>query len=77
VNVQLNLPAVDFVNEVETLVKDGSMTYMDAILHLCDKKKIEIEAITSLISNNSFVKAKLQLEAENLHFLPKSIKNAL
>lgn len=67
-------PSVDFIKEVEELVAKNNMSYMDSILHWCEKKNIEIESVSTLIANNTFMKARLQLEAENLHFLPKSIK---
>ena len=65
---------VDFVAEVEQLVANNGLSYMDAMLEWCRRKNIEIETISTIVNSNSFLKAKLQLEAEKLHFLPKSIK---
>ena len=70
----LNLPTADFITEVERMVIEDELTYMDAIINWCEQRNIEIESMSSVIANNSVIKAKLQHEAENLHFLPKSIK---
>jgi hypothetical protein len=70
----LNLPTANFLQEVEEMVILEGMSYMDSIIAWCDKKNIEIESMSSVIANNSVIKAKIQLEAENLNFLPKSIK---
>jgi len=43
---------------------------MDAIIHLCEVNKIELNHANTYI--NKSVKDKLQLEAESLNFLPKT-----
>jgi hypothetical protein len=65
---------INFADEIEGLVKDGKMAYMDAIIHWCELKNVELEAVSSMIANNAIIKSKLQLEAEDLHFLPRSTK---
>jgi hypothetical protein len=54
----------------EMVAKNIDMTYMEAILDYCEKNQIEPEVAAKLISFS--LKAKLQIEAENLNFLPKS-----
>ena len=46
------------------------MTHMDAILEYCKEKEIEPDTITHLI--NRTLKEKIKLNAEELHYLPKS-----
>lgn len=46
------------------------MTHMDAILEYCKEKEIEPDTITHLI--NRTLKDKIKLNAEELHYLPKS-----
>ena len=75
--ILLNLPTADFIAEVERMVIEEGMGYMDSVIEWCSLKNIEIESMASVISNNSVIKAKIQLEAESLHFLPKSIKLSL
>tara|TARA_Y100001973_G_C4912360_1_gene192484 strand:+ start:209 stop:442 length:234 start_codon:yes stop_codon:yes gene_type:complete len=62
-----------FTKLVEATVAEKSISYMDAILHLCDKNEIEPLDIKKFISN--IIKDKVEAEARNLNFLPK--KNAL
>ena len=63
-----------FIKEVEEFVKRTKEPYIDAIVHLCQKKGIEIEAAASIMKNSSVMKSKLQLEAEDAGYLPKKAK---
>lgn len=68
------MPTKDEVTEfsinIETLVEKKNMPYMDAIITYCEQTGLELELAAKLVS--SALKAKIQLEAEDLHFLPKS-----
>ena len=59
-----------FSINIEQMVHDDNMSYMDAILVYCDKSGLEIEMAAKLVSDP--LKANLQFEAETLNFLPKS-----
>ena len=59
-----------FSLSIESLVKEKSLPYMDAILHYCEHTGLEIELAARLISGA--LRAKLKIEAETLNFLPKS-----
>jgi hypothetical protein len=59
-----------FSLSIESLVKEKTMPYMEAILYHCEKTGLEIELAAKLISGA--LKAKLKIEAETLNFLPKS-----
>lgn len=59
-----------FSMAIETLAKKKEISYMDAILEYCNDTGLEIELAAKLISGS--LKAKIKLEAEELHFLPKS-----
>ena len=69
--LKINDP-VEFNKEIETLVKTKNMSYMDALLYYGDENKLESETIASMVSSK--VKAKLRVEAEELHFFPKTAK---
>ena len=69
--LKINDPT-EFNKEIETLVKTKNMSYMDALLFYCDENKLESETIASMVSSK--VKAKLRVEAEELHFFPKTAK---
>jgi hypothetical protein len=59
-----------FSYEIERISKEKKIPYMDAVIHYCDSNNVEIELAAKLIS--SALKSKIKLEAESLHFLPKS-----
>jgi len=59
-----------FTKLIEKTVSDLRISYMDAILHLCDKNDIDPQDISKFIS--PIIKSKLEAEAMNLNFLPKS-----
>ena len=62
-----------FTKLIEATVVDKRLTYMDAILHLCESNNIEPLDVKKFISN--IIKDKVEAEARNLNFLPK--QNAL
>lgn len=64
-----------FSLNIETIVKEKKVTYMDAILLYCDNTGLEIELASKLVSGA--LKSKIKVEAEELHFLPKSNTNKL
>lgn len=64
-----------FSLNIETIVKEKKVSYMDAILLYCDNTGLEIELASKLVSGA--LKSKIKVEAEELHFLPKSNTNKL
>jgi hypothetical protein len=52
---------------VEEAVRDLSLSYMDAILHLCDKNNIDPEDTKKYIS--PVIKDKLEADAIRLNFI--------
>ena len=66
----LGITTKGFVAEIELLVKEYKMSYMDAVIHICNEKDIEPERIVRFIDKS--LKEKIQLDAEQLHYLPKS-----
>jgi hypothetical protein len=59
-----------FSYAIESIVHKKQVPYMDAILLYCEESGMEIEMSAKLISGS--IKAKIQLEAEDLNFLPRS-----
>jgi hypothetical protein len=66
----LGITTKGFIIQVEELVKSKRMSYMDAVLYVCNEKDIEPERIVRFIDKS--LKEKIQLDAEELHYLPKS-----
>jgi len=69
----LKTPA-QFMLEIDALVTDKKMEYIEAVIYYCEKNNIEIETAASLIKGSAKMKAKIQNEAEDLNYLPKTRK---
>ena len=76
INIDMNAPSFEtvFFEEIEVLVQKTNNSYIDAILHWCDMRKIEVEYVAGFVENNLALRAKLQSEAENLHFLRRTAR---
>ena len=64
-----------FAIEIEKIVVDQELNYIDAILHYCDKNTLEIESITKLISKP--LKERLKWDATRLNFMKATSKAKL
>jgi hypothetical protein len=58
-----------FTRMVEDCVHLKKLSYIDAIVHLCEKNNLEIEDVKKYLSDP--VKEKLEAEAMQLNFLPR------
>lgn len=63
------LTKAKFTKLVEGIVKEHRSSYMDAIIHVCDKIDVDLEDVRKFIS--PVVKEKLEAEAMGLNFLPR------
>ena len=61
----------DFVREIEKLVITKNIEFFDAVLHYCEMNNIEVETAASLVKQNAALKAKIQIEAENLNLMKR------
>lgn len=66
--------SADFVKEIDKLASVKNLTYFDAVMHYCESNNIEVETAASLIKQSAVLKAKIQLEAENLNLVRKSAR---
>jgi len=64
-----------FAQEIEKLVKNEKINYIDAIVLFCDENNIEIDSITKLISKP--LKEKLKCDAQQLNFMKKTTRAKL
>ena len=64
------LTKAKFSKLVEQTVIEKRLSYMDAIVWLCEENSIEIEDCRKCI--NPIIKSKLEAEARRLNFLPKT-----
>lgn len=65
---------VDLAKEIERLTKGGKAGIIDAICHWCEKNDVDVETVASLIKKDAVLRAKIQVEAENLNILKGSAK---
>lgn len=54
---------------IEETVVNSRLSYMDAIIDVCEKNFIDIEEVKKFISNS--IRDKLEAEARELNYLPK------
>ncbi|NBW58214.1 hypothetical protein EBR43_10645 [bacterium] len=64
----------DFQEEIDKLVRNRGMKYIEAVIYFCETTGLEIESAASLIKSSAKMKAVIQNEAENLNYLPKSAR---
>lgn len=58
-----------FSEEIEEIVYDLDVSYMEAVVLYCEKNDIEIETVSALIKKNASLKNHIQLEAEDLNMV--------
>lgn len=60
--------------EIEKVVTEKKLSYIEAVVYYCEVTGLEVEVAGTLIKNNPKLKALIQEEAEDLHYLPKGNK---
>lgn len=63
------LTKVKFSQMIESVASKDDVSYIDAVIHICEKYNLEIEDIKKYISN--IIKEKIEVEAMNLNYMPK------
>ena len=58
-----------FTEIVEETVIEKQLSYMDAVLYICEMNSIDLEDVKKFIS--PIIKRKIEAEAMSLNFLPK------
>jgi len=69
------MTAAKFSVEIENIVKEGDLNYIEAIVQFCEDKNIEMDGISKLISKP--LKEKIKYEAMELNFLKRSSRAKL
>jgi hypothetical protein len=64
-----------FAQDIETIVKNSKISYIDAIITYCEEHNIELETVPKLMSKP--LKEKLKCEATKLNFLKKTSRAIL
>ena len=64
-----------FAMDIEKIVVDEDLNYIDAIIHDCEINNIEVESVTKLISKP--LKERLKWDAIRLNFMKKTSRAKL
>ena len=64
-----------FAIEIEKIVAEDEINYIDAICHYCETNNIEVDSVTKLISKP--LKERLKYDAINLNFMKKTSRAKL
>ena len=69
------LCSAQFAQDIEAIVKDDNLGYIDAIVHYCEQNAIDVESVPKLISKP--LKEKLKWEATELNYLKRTSRAKL
>jgi UDP-glucose 6-dehydrogenase len=64
-----------FTSDIESLVQNSDLNYIEAIITYCEENNIELESVNKLISKP--LKEKLKAEALDLNYLKKTTRSRL
>ncbi len=64
-----------FALEIEKIVAEEKINYIDAIVHYCELNELDVESVTKLVSKP--LKEKLRWDATQLNFLKKTSRAKL
>ena len=63
-----------FALEIESIVKDKQIDYLEAVMSYVEKNNVEIETIASFIKSSQILKSKIASEAEDLNMIKRSAR---
>lgn len=66
------IDAKEFAEQIEIVVREKRLDYIDAVVYYCEKNSIDIETAADLIKSNAKLKVKVRLSAEDANYLPKT-----
>jgi hypothetical protein len=72
--LDLKTPAQTFMQDVDNLVLHNGLTYIEAIVHWAELKGLDLDYVAGLAASNLVLKSRLQSEAEDLNFIPRSTR---
>ena len=64
-----------FALEIEKIVVDEKLNYIDAIVHYCEINELEVDSVTKLVSKP--LKEKLKWDATRLNFMKRTSRAKL
>jgi hypothetical protein len=64
-----------FALEIEKIVAEEKLNYIDAIVHYCEVNELEVDSVTKLVSKS--LKERLKYDAISLNFMKKTSRAKL
>ena len=64
-----------FAMEIEKIVVEEHLNYIDAIVHYCEINELEVDSVTKLVSKP--LKEKLKWDATRLNFMKRTSRARL
>lgn len=64
----------DFPMQIEKIVKEQQIPYIDAVLVWCDRESLEYYVGGELVKKSEVLLGKITNEAEDLNFVPKTAR---
>jgi len=61
-----------FSEEVEKIVQKGRLSYIEAVIEVCDKNGIDPSSVAKFVPKN--MKDRIKLEGQDLNLIPKDKK---
>lgn len=72
----MNIPkfktSADFAKEIEKIATSKKIGFFDAVVLYCEVNNIEVETAASIVKQSTFLKTKIQHEAEDLRLMKKT-----
>lgn len=69
-DILYHMNSAEFSKIIEDLVEEkNDLTYMDAVVYYCEKNDIDTGSVSKLLTKN--LKAKIEVEARELNYLPR------
>lgn len=63
-----------FASDIEQICQEKRLDYIDAVVHWCESKNLDIEYGALLVKKDAVMKSKIQVLAENINVLKKTAK---
>ena len=62
----------DFIKDIDNLVSESKLDYIDALVHYCEINGLEIDVVASLVKKNPNLKAKVYSRCIELNLVKGS-----
>jgi hypothetical protein len=64
----------EFFLEIETIVTEFNVNYLDAILMYVEKNNLEVESVAAIVKKHPTIKSRLQEDCEGLNLLERQAR---